>query len=111
IAKGQVRVITEAYANGLVEPDSYEFDADGKMIVPEEEEPDTFTGIREDYYYEDGKIFVGGKGMVEFEGNLYYVLYSGKIAKGQIRVVTEAYANGLVTPDSYEFDADGKMIK
>ncbi|MBO5111521.1 MAG: phosphodiester glycosidase family protein, partial [Clostridia bacterium] len=75
---GKVRLnytitLTNDTANGLVAPGDYTFGADGKMIVPEEEESDTFTGIREDYYYENGKIFVGGKGMVEFEGNLYYV--------------------------------------
>lgn len=93
--------VTKEKANGLVEPDTYEFGADGKMIV---------SGIILDgYYYENDEI-VKGKGMVKVGGAYYYIMMDGHIFTGAV-YVTEEKANDLLRSGIYEFGVDGKMIK
>ncbi len=101
------RTITEANANGLKAPGQYYFDETGKLV-------EAFTGIKAvdgvDYYFVDGEICQDA-GLVEVEGELYYVVWSGKIVKNAKRNVTEAKANGLKAPGQYYFDDTGKLVE
>ena len=105
--------ISAARANGLVEAGIYEFDADGKMII-EEEEPEVKNGLYTDEdgeirYYVDGVATYAGV-VADAEGNLYYINSSKKAVKSCKYGISAARANGLVEAGIYEFDADGKMI-
>ena len=110
VAANEVREVSEAQANGLVEAGTYEFDADGKLFKG--------TGVKADasgtlYYYRDGIIGsrIYNSMLVEIDGSIYLVKWSGKVAANEVREVSEAQANGLVEAGTYEFDADGKMSK
>ena len=105
-----------SWANGLVTPGDYEFDADGKMIDPAKYiigyvDPDAPVvvkeGIVDGYYYENGELVHAG--LIEYEGDYYYIKTGGKVGTGTQHIYW-SWANGLVTPGDYEFDADGKMI-
>ena len=96
--------IGEAKANGLVKPGKYTFGADGKMIIEPEK-----NGIVDGMYYVDGEL-IKGAGVVEFEGDLYFINMAGKVYTNGTLAIGEAKANGLVEPGKYTFDEDGKMI-
>ena len=94
-------------ANGLLASGGkYTFDADGKMIVPEnglvfEEDGDIV-------YYENGvKV---AKGLVEHEGSYYFINSTLKAVKDCEYAFSEKASNGLLPAGKYTFDADGKMI-
>ena len=103
-------MVTSANSNGLIEPGSYEFDAEGKLVP-------AFTGIKADAngnlcYYVDGKVASGvynGK-LIEIDGAIYWVKWSGKVAANETKTVTSANSNGLIKPGTYAFDADGKLM-
>ncbi len=92
-----------------MEPGDYYFDAEGKLVMPEEPEV-PFTGIKGGYYYENGEV-KGDAGLVELDGSYYYVVFSGKIKTDCIYKVTEAKSNGYVEPGNYYFDAEGKLVR
>ncbi len=113
IVKNAERCILEEKANGLIDAGWYYFGADGKLVVEEEEEPDTFTGIRAvdgvDYYFENG-VIAKNAGIVKIGNDFYYVLPSGKIVKNAERCILEEKANGLIDAGWYFFGADGKLV-
>ena len=78
---------------------NYEFGADGKMLngVVEKE-----NGL---YFYENGNLATCG--MVNWEGNYYYVYWEGVIKTGKQYVVRTRC--DLPASKHYEFGADGKM--
>ena len=85
----------------------YDFDADGKMVLK--------NGIVGDYYYINGVLAAPYYGLVEWEGNFYYVNDGGKIVRNMRKFVNTT--NGLTFENGeaiqrtyYDFDADGKMI-
>ena len=85
----------------------FDFDADGKMVLK--------NGIVGDYYYINGVLVAPYYGLVEWEGNFYYVNDGGKIVKNMRKFVNTTngltFANGdAVQRTYYDFDADGKMI-
>ncbi len=99
------------FPNGDAIPQAYfEFDADGKMIIKQ--------GIVDDMYYINGVAVKPFYGLVEWEGNFYYVNAEGtqaKIVKNQTKYVNKTngltFADGTpVTEGYYEFDANGKML-
>ena len=49
--------------------------------------------------------------LVEIDGDIYLVKYSGKVAVDETRAITAAKANGLVKAGTYYFGADGKLQK
>ena len=108
VAVSETRFVSASKTNGLFTPGTYTFGADGKMDVP-------FTGVKLDgeilYYYKDGKLGSGlyNSEMVEINGSVYLVKWSGKVAVNETRFVSEANANGLVTVGTYTFGADGKL--
>ena len=93
-----------------MEAGTYEFDADGKMIIETEEEPEVLNGLVGDYYYIDGVRVGSYYGLVEWNGNYYYIKDNAKIVKNVTITITAARTHGLVEAGTYSFDADGKMI-
>ena len=95
--------------NGLMDEGTYEFDSDGKMILPEEPDPEK-TG----FYDEDGKTYyyVAGvktyAGLILVDGDYYYVKSDCSVVKDCSYFVWTT--NDLMDRDWYDFDADGKMI-
>ena len=80
---------------------NYEFGPDGKML----------NGIVEKdgvlYYYENG--MTGTCGLIEYQGEYYYVYWGGKILTGK-QYVNISYCD-IPANKEYEFGADGKMLR
>ena len=90
--------------NGLKGAGFYSFDADGKMIIK--------NGLVEEngdlYYYVDGaKTAIG---LIEWEGNYYYIASNLKAVKDAKHYVFADKANGLKPAGWYWFNADGTMF-
>jgi hypothetical protein len=84
--------------NGLVAKGYYFFDETGAMV--------TEDGVYNGFYYENGAV-VAYAGMVESDGDVYYVAANGAVKTGRYAPVTlNGYAKG-----NYYFGADGKMQK
>ena len=101
IYKDSTLVITEEKANGLAPAGLYTFDADGKMVYKD--------GVVDGYYYVNN-VLTKGVGLVEHDGDIYFVKQNGAIYKNSTLVVTEAKTNGLAPKGIHAFDADGKMV-
>ena len=84
---------------------NYWFGADGKM--------DTSTTLRNEngtlYYYRNGKR-TANAGLIEFEGDYYFIDGAAKAITNATQWVTKSASNGLWPENAYEFGADGKMI-
>ena len=82
----------------------YTFDADGKMIIK--------NGLVEEngdlYYYVDGAKTAAG--LIEWEGNYYYIASNLKAVKDAKHYVFANKANGLKPAGWYWFNADGTMF-
>jgi hypothetical protein len=96
------RVVTGRYApvtlNGLLEKGGVRyFDETGALVR---------TGVYDGYYYKDGKL-VPYAGMVEVDGDVYYVVANGAVKTGRYAPVTlNGFAKG-----NYYFGADGKALR
>ena len=95
--------------NGLLEEGIYNFDNEGRIVFPEEQEKK--NGIVSEngslYYYVDGVLT--GAGLIQLNGGYYYVKTStGEVIHGKSYWVTAT--NGLMPIGKYTFDSDGKMI-
>ena len=104
---GQSYWITKT--NGLLTEGIYSFDAQGRIVFPEEVE--VKNGIVAEngglYYYVDGKLT--GAGLIQIGGNYYYVKTSnGEVVHSRDYWITTN--NGLLPVDKYTFDEDGKLI-
>ena len=81
----------------------YTFDADGKMVIK--------NGLVEEngdlYYYVDGAKTAAG--LIEWEGNYYYIASNLKAVKDAKHYVFADKANGLKSAGWYWFNADGTM--
>ena len=90
--------------NGLKDAGFYSFDADGKMIIK--------NGLVEEngdlYYYVDGAKTAAG--LIEWEGNYYYIASNLKAVKDAKHYVFTDKANGLKPAGWYWFNADGTMF-
>ena len=84
--------------NGYFPQDTYEFGADGKMVI--------YQGIVNGYYYVDGVKTEAG--LVEIDGEYYYAGKGGKIVTDQMYEITKT--NDLLPAGVYDFDEDGKII-
>ncbi len=85
---------------------TYTFDAEGKMVI--------FSGIIDGVYYENSQP-VSYKGLVEQDGDFYYIAYAGEVMVNKNVYVKTT--NGLTFADgtpvlnrTYTFDAEGKMV-
>ena len=108
VAVNETRFIPASKTNGLLSAGTYEFGEDGKL----------FTGIKENAegvlcYYKDGKIVNGvyNSELVEIEGSIYLVKWSGKVAVNETRFIPASKTNGLLPAGNYSFGADGKLQK
>ena len=106
VAANETRVITNSNGNGLLAPGTYYFGEDGKL----------FTGVKEGddgilYYYKNGAL--GNRAhnseLVEINGEIYLVKWSGKVAVNESRFVPESKTNGLISTGTYYFGEDGKL--
>ena len=86
---------------------TYVFGADGML----------YTGVKADetgtlYYYKDGKICTGtyNNELVEINGSVYFVKWSGKVAVNETRTIIARRTNGLMPAGTYVFGADGKLV-
>jgi hypothetical protein len=102
------------FADGTAIPkDYFYFDAEGKMVI--EPEGEKLNGPVDGYFYKDGKTLGNYYGLVEWEGDFYYVDAWGKYIVGARKFVNKpnglTFADGTAVPrDYFYFDADGKMI-
>ena len=95
--------------NGLLDEGIYNFDNEGRIVFPEEQEKK--NGIVAEngslYYYVDGVLT--GAGLIRLNGDYYYVKTStGEVVHGKSYWVTAT--NGLLPVGQYAFDENGKMI-
>ena len=91
--------------NGLdIEEGVYEFDKDGKLIIPVK------NGIyAEDgslYYYENGERT--HKGLFEYQGDIYYSNRNGELIHSSNYYVINT--NGIKPEGRYDFDENGRLI-
>ena len=90
--------------NNLKPAGYYTFDADGKMVIK--------SGLVEEngdlYYYVDGAKTAAG--LIEWEGNYYYIASNLKAVKDAKHYVFADKANGLKSAGWYWFNADGTMF-
>ena len=65
------------------------------------------------YYYEKGTLAtrIYNSELVENNGDIYLVKWSGKVAVNETRDITNAKTNGLVSAGTYFFGEDGKLQK
>ena len=87
----------------------YQFDEQGRIVFPEDVE--VKNGIVAEngdlYYYVDGKLT--GAGLIQIEGDYYYVKTSnGEVVHDRDYWITAT--NNLLPAGQYEFAQDGKMI-
>lgn len=92
--------------NGLLARRTYEFDAEGRLILPD----DTCNGIVKDgdiwYYYVSGvKTYAG---LIQLDGSYYYVKSDAQVIHGQSYYVSKT--NGLMPQGRYSFDDEGRMV-
>ena len=89
--------------NGLKSAGYYTFDADGKMVIK--------NGLVEEngdlYYYVDGAKTAAG--LIEWDGNYYYIASNLKAVKDAKHYVFADKANDLKSAGWYWFNADGTM--
>ncbi|MBQ2727161.1 MAG: phosphodiester glycosidase family protein [Clostridia bacterium] len=118
IAKNIKLYLSERFVEGKTFADGraiqvgfYEFDADGKMIIPEYK-----NGVIGDYLYINDVKQVRYQ-LVEFEGNYYFINDGDKIAKNIKLYLSERFVEGKTFADGravqvgyYVFDEEGKMI-
>ena len=102
VVRGQTYYISKT--NGLKPAGSYEFNADGTMVVKD------YNGIVSEngsmYYYVNGvKTYAG---LIVIDGNYYYVKTDGEGVHGKAYRITKT--NGLLDADIYTFDDDGKLV-
>ena len=109
-SKGKLIVNQTYYCsrmNGLMEEGTYAFDAGGKLIQGATDK----NGIVKDddgvlRYYVNGKVTYVG--LIEIDGDFYYVRSSGEVVAGCVYYIT--WTHGLKDPGYYTFDENGKLI-
>ena len=96
--------------NDLMPRGTYHFDAEGKMVIEEEPEPEAKNGLIEEdgefYYYVDGVKTHAG--LIEIDGNYYYINSSCKAVRDCDYFISNT--NDLMPRGTYHFDVEGKMV-
>ena len=87
--------------NDLLPSDSYEFDDQGRMIIPD----GFFVEKDGTYYYKNGQRNFAG--LILVDEYYYYIDEQGKMVTGTYYVSKH---NDLLPSDTYEFDEQGRMI-
>ena len=109
-SKGRLIVNQTYYCtrmNGLLEEGSYAFDENGKLIQPDRTKDGIVAENGSLYYYKDGQITYAG--LIEIDGDYYYVRSSGEVVHGQTYWIS--WTHGLMEAGYYTFDESGKMIE
>ena len=104
-ANGEITIGKKIYVwkgNGILPEANYEFGEDGKLLNGIVEKNGTL------YYYKNGQP--RNAGLVEVDGDYYFAGgANGEITVGKKQHVWEG--NGILPEATYEFGADGKMLK
>ncbi|MDO4622414.1 MAG: InlB B-repeat-containing protein [Eubacteriales bacterium] len=95
---------TKVNDTGLKEG-SYAFDEEGRLILPDAAKNGIVAENGSLYYYVDGKLTYAG--LIEIDGDYYYVKTSGEVVHGQNYWITKT--NDLLKAGSYAFADDGKI--
>ena len=96
------------FADGTAVPRAYfDFDENGKMLLP--------NGVVDDYFYINGVKAKPYYGLVQWNGDFYYVNDNSKIVKNTRKFVNTTngltFADGTAVPRAYfDFDENGKML-
>ena len=106
VAKNITLYLGEQFVAGSgLEAGLYDFDADGKLIIPEKKH-----GVVGDYLYVDN-VMLKAYQLVNFEGDYYFINDGDKIAKNIKLYLSEQFVEGTgIAPGLYDFDAEGKMM-
>ena len=97
---------TEVWADMILPAGWYNFDAEGKLIMPP-----TKNGPQDDGYFYIENVRQNGWKIYEYEGNYYYVASGNKYVKNsRMYLSTEVWADMPLPAGWYNFDADGKLI-
>lgn len=92
--------------NDLMAAGTYTFDADGKMIRPEDLQQGLVWKDSELYYYVDGEPSYAG--LVKVDGYYYYFPGSKVAVRGRDYTITKT--NDLKPQAKYTFDDEGRMV-
>ena len=92
--------------NDLLPEGTYTFDAEGKAILPDTSKNGIIAEDGSLYYYVNGERNYAG--LIEIDGDYYYVKTSGEVVHGCRYWITKT--NGIMAERSYEFAEDGKML-
>ena len=94
--------------NGIMKAGNYTFDAQGRMVIKEEEPG--FTGLKTEgdkiFYYENGIRTYAG--LIKIDGYYYYIKSNCEAVKGGEFWITKT--NGIVKEGRYTFDEQGRMV-
>ncbi len=101
VYKGSSLYMNASMTNGLLIAGTYYFNPDGSIILKE--------GIIDGYYYERGTV-VKGKGVIDYQGNYYYIGQQGQVYKGKSLYMNTTMTNGLFKAGTYYFNPDGSII-
>ena len=104
--KNTSRYIDEAGAHGYVEPGTYYFNADGKLI-----DPNLKNGPQDDGYFYVNGVRQKCYQVVQWEGDYYFISDGHLLAKNARIYLGEQFVAGTdLKPSYYNFDADGKIV-
>ena len=110
-SKGKLIVNQTYYCSRMndcgMEEGTYAFDAEGKLI-PGATDKNGIVRDEDDVlrYYVNGKVTYVG--LIEINGDFYYVRSSGEVVAGCVYYIT--WTHGLKDPGYYTFDENGKLI-
>ena len=104
--KNTFYAFNDTFANGLLPAGRYFFGEDGKLQQLNGVVVESNGDIR---YYENNVAVA--KGLVEYEGNYYFINSSLKAVKNTYYAFNAKYANGLLPAGRYFFDAEGKLVQ
>lgn len=97
--------------NNLKPQATYEFDAEGKLLLNEDESGAKLNGIIKNtdgtwYYYVNGiKTYAG---LIQIDGDYYYVNSAFQVVHDRSYFISKT--NGLLPQASYTFDSEGRLI-
>ena len=98
------RYIDEAGAHGYVEPGTYYFGDDCKMLTNKK------NGPNEDGYFYINDVLQRAYQLIQWEGSYYFISDAHKYAKNVKIYLSEQYTNGTdLVPGYYTFDSTGKI--